>query len=53
LRRILTKSFHILVRIADGQVFESDKGAKGYREYAGEMMFTWIGAAVNIHYRGA
>ena len=47
----LNQVIHILIRIADGQGFESDSGAKGHRGYAGDMMFTWIGAAVNIPYR--
>lgn len=47
----LNQVIHILIRIADGQGFESDSGVKGNRGYAGEMMFSWIGAAVNIPYR--
>ena len=38
----LNQVIHILIRIADGQGFESDSGAKGHRGYAGDMMFTWI-----------
>ena len=47
----LNQVIHILIRIADGQGFESDSGAKGHRGYAGEMMFVWLGAAVNIPYK--
>lgn len=41
----------ILTRIADGNGYESFSGAKGHRGYAGEMMFTWLGAAVDIPYK--
>ncbi len=38
----------IVTRIADGQGFESDSGAYGHRGYNGDIMFAWIGAAVDI-----
>jgi hypothetical protein len=41
----------ILTRIADGNGYESFSGAKGHRGYAGEMMFVWLGAAVDIPYK--
>jgi hypothetical protein len=41
----------ILTRIADGNGYESFSGAKGHRGYSGEMMFTWLGAAVDIPYK--
>lgn len=47
----LNQVIHILIRIADGHGYESDSGAKGHRGYSGEMMFTWVGAAVEIPYR--
>lgn len=47
----LNQVIHILIRIADGHGYESDSGAKGHRGYAGDMMFSWIGAAVEIPYK--
>ena len=47
----LNQVIHILIRIADGQGYESDSGAKGHRGYSGDMMFSWIGAAVEIPYK--
>ena len=41
----------ILTRIADGNGYENFSGAKGHRGYAGEMMFVWLGAAVDIPYK--
>ena len=41
----------IMTRIMDGNGYESDSGAQGHRGYSGEMMFTWIGAAVDIPYK--
>jgi DNA-binding transcriptional ArsR family regulator len=41
----------MLIRIADGEGFGSDTGAQGHRGYEGEMMFTWLGAAVDIPYK--
>lgn len=38
----------IVTRIADGQGFESDSGAYGHRGYGEDIMFAWIGAAVDI-----
>jgi hypothetical protein len=38
----------IMTRILDGHGYESDTGAHGHRGYCEEMMFTWIGAAVDI-----
>ena len=34
--------------ILDGHGYESDSGAHGHRGYAEEIMFVWIGAAVDI-----
>lgn len=47
----LNQVIHILIRVADGHGYASDSGAKGHRGYAGDMMFTWIGAAVEIPYK--
>jgi hypothetical protein len=41
----------ILTRVADGQGYESDSGAQGHRGYHEDMMFVWIGAAVDIPYK--
>ena len=38
----------IMTRILDGHGYESDTGAHGHRGYNEEMMFTWIGAPVDI-----
>jgi hypothetical protein len=38
----------IMTRILDGRGYESDTGAHGHRGYNEEIMFTWIGAAVDI-----
>jgi hypothetical protein len=40
-----------LTRIADGQGYESDTGSQGHREYAENIMFAWIGAAVEVPYK--
>jgi predicted transcriptional regulator len=41
----------IMTRILDGHGYESDTGAHGHRGYNEEMMFTWIGAAVDIPHK--
>lgn len=40
-----------LTRVSDGSGYANDSGAQGHRGYAGEMMFSWLGAAVNIPYK--
>jgi DNA-binding transcriptional ArsR family regulator len=40
-----------LTRVSDGSGYANDSGAQGHRGYAGEMMFCWLGAAVNIPYK--
>jgi hypothetical protein len=40
-----------LTRVADGQGYESDTGSQGHREYAENIMFAWIGAAVEVPYK--
>jgi hypothetical protein len=47
----LANVFGIITRIADGKGYVSDTGAKGHRGYRGRMMFTWLGAAVDIPYK--
>ena len=41
----------ILTRVLDGHGYESDTGAHGHRGYNEKIMFTWIGAAVDIPWR--
>jgi hypothetical protein len=41
----------IMTRVLDGYGYESDTGAQGHRGYNERMMFTWIGAAVDIPFK--
>jgi predicted transcriptional regulator len=41
----------ILTRVLDGHGYESDTGAQGHRGYNEEIMFTWIGAVVDISWK--
>jgi hypothetical protein len=41
----------IVTRILDGHGYESDTGAYGHRGYNENIMFTWVGAAVEIPYK--
>ena len=41
----------IMTRVLDGYGYESDTGAQGHRGYRERMMFTWIGAAVDIPFK--
>lgn len=41
----------IIMRIADGNGYWSDTGARGHRGYDGPLMFVWLGAAVDIPYK--
>jgi hypothetical protein len=47
----LAKTIGMITRIADGHGFVSNSGAHGQRGYTDDMMFTWIGAAVDIPYK--
>lgn len=47
----LAKTIGIITRIADGHGFVSNSGAHGQRGYQDDMMFTSIGAAVDIPYK--
>jgi hypothetical protein len=47
----LSKTLGIITRIADGQGFKSNSGAHGQRGYDENIMFTWIGAVVDIPYK--
>jgi hypothetical protein len=44
----LIQTLGIMTRILDGHGYESDIGAQGHRGYNEEIMFTWLGAAVDI-----
>jgi hypothetical protein len=41
----------LITRVLDGQGLVTDSGTCGQRNYKGEYMFTWLGAAVDIPYR--
>lgn len=47
----LIETLGILTRVLDGHGYESDSGAHGHRGYNEHMMFTWIGAAVDIPFK--
>jgi hypothetical protein len=47
----LNKTLGIITRVADGQGFKSNSGAHGQRGYDENIMFTWIGAVVDIPYK--
>jgi DNA-binding transcriptional ArsR family regulator len=47
----LSNIFGIIMRVADGNGYWSDSGARGHRGYDGPLMFVWLGAAVDIPYK--
>jgi hypothetical protein len=47
----LVQILGIMTMILDGNGYESDSGAQGHRGYSGEMIFSWIGAAVDIPHK--
>jgi len=47
----LMETLSIITRVLDGHGFESDTGAHGHRGYPEDIMFTWVGAAVDIPYK--
>ena len=47
----LTQLLGIITRIADGHGYSSDSGAHGHRGYDEDMMFVWVGAAVDIPWK--
>jgi hypothetical protein len=47
----LTQTLGIMTRILDGHGYESDTGAQGHRGYNEEIMFVWLGAAVDIPHK--
>jgi hypothetical protein len=44
----LVQILGIITRVVDGHGYFSNSGAHGGRGYTGQMMFVWIGAAVDI-----
>lgn len=47
----LLQQIGILTSVLDGHGFTSDTGAQGHRGYDEDIMFTWLGAAVDIPYK--
>jgi hypothetical protein len=47
----LVETLGIMTRVLDGHGYESDTGAQGHRGYSEEIVFTWMGAAVEITYK--
>jgi hypothetical protein len=41
----------LITRIADGNGLSNDSGAHGHRGYNRDIMFVWVGAAVDIPYK--
>jgi len=46
----LVENTSILIRVFDGEGYESDSGVKGKRGYSGDYFFTWLGATVPPSY---
>jgi hypothetical protein len=44
----LQETLSIITRVLDGHGYESDTGAHGHRGYPEDIMFTWVGASVDI-----
>jgi hypothetical protein len=47
----LSKNFGKIIRLLDGQGFQSDSGGQGHRGYSGQMTFVILGAAVEVPFR--
>jgi hypothetical protein len=47
----LLQSLGILTSILDGHGYGNDSGAQGHRGYDEDIMFTWVGAVVDIPYK--
>ena len=47
----LMDTLSVITRIVDGHGFESDTGAHGHRGYPEDIMFTWVGAVVDINWK--
>jgi len=50
-KEYLEENIGVLIRVFDGQGFQSDTGAQGRRGYSGEHLFAWIGATTPLPYR--
>lgn len=50
-KEYLEENIGVLVRVFDGQGFQSDTGAQGRRGYSGEHLFAWLGATTPLPYR--
>ena len=48
----LLQQLGILTSVLDGHGYGSNTGAQGYRGYDEDIMFTWLGASVDIPYKG-
>jgi hypothetical protein len=47
----LLQQLAIMTSVLDGHGFTNDTGAQGHRGYDEDIMFTWLGAAVDIPYK--
>jgi hypothetical protein len=47
----LLRQLGILTSVLDGNGYTSDTGAQGHRGYDEDIMFTWLGASVDIPYK--
>jgi hypothetical protein len=47
----LIQTLGIMTRILDGHGYESDTGSQGHRGYNEDIMFAWLGAAVDIPHK--
>jgi hypothetical protein len=47
----LLQQLAIMTSVLDGHGFTNDTGAQGHRGYDEDIMFTWVGAAVDIPYK--
>jgi predicted transcriptional regulator len=47
----LAHQLGIITKVADGKGYSSDSGAHGHRGYDEEIMFSWIGGAVDVPYK--
>ena len=50
-KEYLEENIGILIRVFDGQGFQSDTGTQGRRGYSGEHLFAWLGATTPLPYR--
>ena len=50
-KEYLEENIGVLIRVFDGQGFQSDTGAQGRRGYRGEHLFAWLGATTPLPYR--